>query len=309
MNSIVLELQHAAMDKRTDVDDLLRKCVVIASKLKLEDFLNWAKRELDGYGKGDEIPVYRIVPGEVQAFNPYNGLWIPIVFQDEPPEGLRKRAVTQKVAEVKDLASKGKGILAMTLPDRVAYRLMESSDAPRPPVFVISKTSLHGVLDAVRNVILDWSLKLEADGILGEGMTFTTQEKQTAMNNTYNINNFTGVLGAGDNYSAGQAGSMGPNATAQDMAFQQVNGDLQNIDLDVLATELSSLREGMRRTATEPEHDIATAQIAAAEVAARKSDRATVARHLKTAGKWAFDVATKIGVSVASEAIKKSTGL
>ncbi len=33
-----------------------------------------------------------------------------------------------------------------------------------------------------------------------------------------------------------------------------------------------------------------------------------VLQHLKNAGKWALDVATKIGVSVASEALKKSLG-
>jgi AbiTii len=196
MSAIVLELQEAAMDKETDVDDLLRRCVVIASKLRLKESLSWARKELDGYSGGDELPRYRIVPGEVKAFNPYNGLWLPFIWTDGPPEALRNRGVSQPVAELQDLLGGDKGgMLMMPLPEKGAYQLMQSSGAPRPPVFVISRSSLYGILDAVRNLILDWSLKLEADGILGEGMAFTSKEKQTAMSNTYNIENFSGIIG------------------------------------------------------------------------------------------------------------------
>ena len=46
--------------------------------------------------------------------------------------------------------------------------------------------------------------------------------------------------------------------------------------------------------------------IAAAEQAANAGDKQGVLRHLKNAGKWAADIASKIGVNVASELIKKS---
>ena len=39
---------------------------------------------------------------------------------------------------------------------------------------------LKGVHDAVRTEILKWSLKLEKDGILGEGMTVSTDEQRRA---------------------------------------------------------------------------------------------------------------------------------
>lgn len=109
----------------------------------------------------------------------------------------------------------------------------------------------------------------------------------------------------GDTYSAGQAGAMGPQAHAHDMSFQQISAS----DMRTLAIELGSLRREMKKAATDPDHDIAIGQIAAAEAAAQKGDSGTVMRHLKDAGKWAFDVATKIGVSVACESIKKSLGM
>jgi hypothetical protein len=108
-------------------------------------------------------------------------------------------------------------------------------------------------------------------------------------------------LNVGDNYTAGQVGAMGPHAHAHDISMNQVSAnELAQIDMRTLSTELATLRHEMRRTAVEPEHDVAVGQIAAAEIAARR---------LKNASKWAVDVATKIGVNVASEAMKKSMGM
>ena len=36
------------------------------------------------------------------------------------------------------------------------------------------------ILDAVRNAVLKWSLTLEAEGIIGEGMSFSPVEREKA---------------------------------------------------------------------------------------------------------------------------------
>lgn len=113
----------------------------------------------------------------------------------------------------------------------------------------------------------------------------------------------------GDNYSAGQAGAMGPHSKASNMTFQQIWQQSQSdIDLGRLSSELATLRKAMRKEAEEPSHDKAVAEIGSAEEAAQKGEGPVVLQHLKNAGQWALDVATKIGVSVASEALKKSLG-
>lgn len=48
------------------------------------------------------------------------------------------------------------------------------------PQLHIPITSLVPILDAVRNAILKWSLKLEEDGIKGDGLSFSKDERQTA---------------------------------------------------------------------------------------------------------------------------------
>lgn len=81
------------------------------------------------------------------------------------------------------------------------------------------------------------------------------------------------------------------------------------LNLSRLADELAQLRSAMRAEATTDDHDVSLGNIAKAEKAARSNDQASVLEHLKAAGRWALDVATKIGVTLATETLKKSLGL
>jgi hypothetical protein len=91
-------------------------------------------------------------------------------------------------------------------------------------------------------------------------------------------------------------------------ADNSFNSSIPNIDLCSLAHELETLRTVMRKEATIPEHDIAIAEIAAAQTAAVQGNGAKALEHLKSAGQWAFDVSTKIGIGVAIAAIKTALG-
>jgi hypothetical protein len=81
------------------------------------------------------------------------------------------------------------------------------------------------------------------------------------------------------------------------------------VNFDQLADELSRLRQAMRQHATEGTHDIATAEVAKAENAAKEQDKPKLMEHLKAAGNWALDIASKIGVPVAIEALKHALGV
>ncbi|MBA1300792.1 hypothetical protein [Pseudomonas carnis] len=115
----------------------------------------------------------------------------------------------------------------------------------------------------------------------------------------------------GDQYNVtGQVGAIGPNAKAENNTFNQVMQQAaSNLDLPSLTAELATLRSSMRSQATEVEHDQAVASIGAAENAAKRQDGAGALEHLKSAGKWALDVATKIGTNVAAKAIQTAIGL
>ncbi len=82
------------------------------------------------------------------------------------------------------------------------------------------------------------------------------------------------------------------------------NESKARIDLAKLADELTQLRGEMRKEAQTDEHDMALGEVAKAEKAARANNQNVTLQHLKAAGQWALDVATKIGVPVAIEVLK-----
>ena len=112
----------------------------------------------------------------------------------------------------------------------------------------------------------------------------------------------------GDSYTAGQ-GIVGKNVHAHDINFNQIGSQIEkSMDLTELAAQLKQLREAMRQEAKEPEHYIALGKVAEAEEAAKAKDSSKATENLKTAGKWALDFATKIGASLATDALQKING-
>lgn len=197
MDSLVLELQRAALDSATRVSTLLRKALVVARKLQLTEFEAWIKDELDGYGDSKLIPEYRRVTGQVMAWNPYRG-WIPGYFgNSETQRKLSERLIGQRIGELETLADhRGtSGDLQVPFSPEIEARLMQSMDLPLRPSLLVTATEVHGIVEAVRNAILEWTLRLEEQGIVGEGMTFSTTEVSNAREVTNNYyTSFTGVM-------------------------------------------------------------------------------------------------------------------
>ena len=108
-----------------------------------------------------------------------------------------------------------------------------------------------------------------------------------------------------DTYNiSGQAGAVGPGAHAHDNTFQQIQS---GIDLPKLAEELGRLRASMKGEATGTrEQDKAIGAVADAEEAATRGDGPAVLRYLRDAGIWALGIAEKIGVTVATDYLKKA---
>ena len=71
---------------------------------------------------------------------------------------------------------------------------MKSMDTPLHPVLFVSYTEVIKILNVVRNTVLNWSLQLEKEGIMGEGMSFSKKEKQISDKATYQITNYIGSM-------------------------------------------------------------------------------------------------------------------
>lgn len=114
-----------------------------------------------------------------------------------------------------------------------------------------------------------------------------------------------------DNYEvSGQAGAVGPNAHVHDLTLNQIASQIENsMDLSQLSDELARLHQAMKGEATNSEHYKAIGSVMEAEGAAKAKDSSKVVESLKSAGKWTLDLASKIGASLATEAIKQSMGM
>ena len=55
------------------------------------------------------------------------------------------------------------------------------------PEFHVPKYILGKIHGTFRNKILEWALELEANGVFGDGLAFTSQEKKAATNITFNM--------------------------------------------------------------------------------------------------------------------------
>jgi hypothetical protein len=222
MKSIVIELQEMSSDENVPITGLIRKALIVASKLNLSDFEEWIEKEINGYEEVSEIPEYRNVTGEVKAINPYTRIWIPLLWPNAP-EGVYNRKIKQKISEIEYNYKSADGIIVVPFTQEQQQLLIKKFDAPSPPYLIINKAALAGILESVKDIILKWTLKLEKEGIFGKDMIFSEDEKIKARNNQeIKIENFYGILGS----------------TFTGKLSQEINIDVKNNDLESLLKHL-----------------------------------------------------------------------
>jgi hypothetical protein len=197
MPGLIEEIQRDAFDQKIPVSALLRKVKAAASKLNLPPTQKWVEQELNGYKEAP--PEYRELYGKPKAFNPYNG-WIPIIFDDQRMnESLAACSVRQSIASIEALLEQNEtSHVNFPMPPGMILELNKMLDVRFGTMAVhLSTSQIHGLLDAVRNLVLEWALKLERAGISGEGMSFNKDEKQlaSAASTTFNIGTIGSMVG------------------------------------------------------------------------------------------------------------------
>ncbi|MCL2427384.1 MAG: hypothetical protein FWD05_13745 [Oscillospiraceae bacterium] len=179
MSGIVIELQRDALDSNVDTVALLRKAYLVARKLQLKDFQEWVQNELNGYDRDSNIPSYREVRAELKGLNPMRG-WIPVLIpNDEVYEALCKQKLCQSIPEIVSLLNKGSGII-MPLGGSVAVTLSNWVGFATEYRLNIFENTVEAIVETVRNHLLEWSIMLEENNIIGEGLVFSDEEKQQA---------------------------------------------------------------------------------------------------------------------------------
>ena len=109
---------------------------------------------------------------------------------------LSHRACGQSIAELKSFIESidDDSFFEMPLPHEIHQQICRGVGYETEITLFVSSTGLIRILDAVRTIILNWVLKLEEDGILGEGLSFTSTEKQAAVEHLSNVTNYYGPV-------------------------------------------------------------------------------------------------------------------
>lgn len=242
---IVLQLQELAADGNTPIPELLRKALLISTKLGLHDFRQWVLNELNGYDDTEDLPSYRLIHGDLRVHNPYRG-YIPFLIEDsEISKMVRQVYVMQSVDSLSHVLVEARG-QTVTFPfppeaEAVLMRMQDSFSAMRP-TRIVACNQIAGILEQIRTRLLDWALQLEAEGVLGEGLTFSeTEKRRVEMSQGISINNFQGVLGNVSNSQVQQ----NLNMTITPGNFSSLASYLANHD--VSAEDLRDLENAVRQ--------------------------------------------------------------
>lgn len=136
-------------------------------------------------------------------------------------------------------------------------------------------------------------------------------ERQTVVqpHTTVNVRTEGGPLSMGDLYSisGGQQGAVGKDATNYG-SMQQVSLP-PGTDVGRLILELTRLKGELLKQASSSAELHAVAEIESAKKSLEVADEPAVLGHLQKAGRWALDIAAKIGVPVAEAALRSAMGV
>jgi hypothetical protein len=248
MTALIPELVHMASDPAVSVSDLVRKALVAARRLDLADVAAWLSSELNGY-TGD-VPDYREIRGHLQVMNPFHGpqpLRIGPGFDDR----LSLLKEPSSIPELEQLA-RSNGALHHHFPSKVEAALMAAMTPPMRPHLCFTPVQFLGIVERVRSRVLEWALDLESRGVLGEGMTFTPQEKHAVQEiHNHNHTHFGDVSGSqiqvgspGSSQSQTHPPSTDPAATkalADALAHLLDQGKVQGAIADELRAEIATL--------------------------------------------------------------------
>lgn len=293
--ALLQDIVSAATSEQCDVPSLLRKALVLATRLRNEELKTWVSHELNGYPEGDLVPEYR--RSDVISYGFFADrfvgqatLQVPVaVLPEEFREKYRRVALQNPINALVDLLarSKEKGS-EITFPWPAAARQYAQKVSPLQCISAwrsLNPSFVAGVIDTVKTRILLLSLDLEAaDPSAGDvpstqGALSEARVKQIIT---------THIHGTVQNFSAG-----GDNVT-------------QTATLAVVAGDKQSLLQAVRSAGLQPDEVEELGSALAADEAARGGAQAGMGERVKA---WLGNLHVKAAQGLASVSTEVVAGL
>lgn len=295
---IVLQLQELAVESNHNISDLLRKALLVATKLDLKEFQLWISSELNGYEDITKVPDYRKIYGEVKAYNSVQRRYMPFVVDDaKMMKALQEVIVKDSIDSLRhavETSEKKDKIISYSYPPEISSMLMSWQDSHFQviPTRMVGANQIIAIIEKIRTRILEWSLSLEASGILGENLTFTKEEKQMAVSNSgISITHFQGILG-----------DIHGGSVSQTMSMQITSGRFESLEKYLTSEGISSedIKDLEKAVIQDPEQP----------VKGKFGDNVSkwVGRMVTKAAEGSWDISVSLAANLLSTALMKFYG-
>jgi hypothetical protein len=308
--SIVPELQEMASASDCDVVVLLHKSLIVASKLKFDDFKVWIERELNGYADMEEeaIPEYRKCFGRIVVYHPLYGEQ-PVTFTStEIDEHFTRVVIGGSVSSLISLINVStSGWCESKLSAEDTRQLIKAMHKPLTPRKIFGVNQLATIIGAIRNRILDWTLKLEEEGILGEGITCSEREIRRAKGKGEEIQKGSAVTYNNCHF---QGPAVGGNV-AQSTVDQYSDCNIVQNDIDNLAVYLKQqgLKEADIAEMKSAIHEDEKAENTNGRGESGKAVGPWIKKMVGKAASGTWNVSCAVATKLLTEALKKYYGL
>lgn len=213
--SLIDTVQKEIIDPECKLSNILRKAKILSHRLKSEDFKNWVNQELNGYSGGLEvIPDYRAIGTQTYGnfSGPFqSGLKNAPIPTSQFPEEIHEFATTQyffqSIRELESMVESGERTFNVHWPadfvvpiaDKI-YENMICMQAWK----VISVDSVEGIINTVRNRLLNFILEVEEiDPTAGDSAQENpdiSPEHVSQIFNNYILGSHN-IVGTGTNFS------------------------------------------------------------------------------------------------------------
>ncbi len=295
------QIRNEAVDGTSSLTSLLRKCQILASTLRNQDFKRWVSCELNGYGESDAIPQYRrLVADSVGTFSGCGGRLLrnqPIPMCNLPKELAKILSVVsfkEGVGSLEHLLENSQNNqLGSRWPSAVIARyqakfiegfvLMEA-------FMVVSRAEVAGILENIRNRILEFVLEL---GEKYPDKSFEKPERDVESGVVQSVvNNY--IFGNGNRVASGSGAS-------NDISISMAKGNW-----DMLAATLSEI--GLSTEDIDKLGVALKAEPPTDEKHLGKNVSSWIGAIMAKVGKGAYDLSIGTAAGVISSAISRYCG-
>ncbi len=256
MAGLIDQLQEDALNPSIPVSTLLRKVKVAAAKLALDDALAWVGGELNGYRSIAEIPAYRKGSGSTYAWNPYHG-WQPIQFGSHTTADLvGKILFHEPIGNYDAILQNGEGPFYLDIPNELLSLLNQTLSYAVPRIAnQVGRGLIVSIVEHVRDMVLDWALELARAGVTGDGLKFSSAEREAASVAQITIGEFHGSFNTGNASGSGSAISQTtstPQSAEREKLFDDIAEAIKRVEGTTDRQNLIAANAAMRAANERP---------------------------------------------------------